>query len=155
MDMSEPVNPVNPFAPPKTDIAAVPLEQDQFTDATMGVRFLNFLLDNVARLLLSAVLGGIFGALGGSSTFGNIFISLSIMLGYYMFFEGVFGRSPGKLLTGTYVVNEDGTKPRFSQIVGRSLARFVPFEPLSFFGNSPTGWHDRWSGTRVVKIRKA
>jgi hypothetical protein len=41
---------------------------------------------------------------------------------------------------------------RFSQILGRTFSRFVPFEPFSFLG-SGHGWHDRWSDTRVVRTR--
>ena len=71
-----------------------------------------------------------------------------------MFFEAVFQRSPGKFLTGTKVVNESGGKPTFGQILGRSLCRFIPFEAFSFlFGDSSrvVGWHDKFSGTLVVK----
>ncbi|HEX2675275.1 MAG TPA: RDD family protein, partial [Polyangiales bacterium] len=75
------------------------------------------------------------------------------MLAYYIFFEAVFGRTPGKMLTGTRVVTVDGGTPSFTQILGRNLARYVPFEPFSFFGDDAVGWHDSWSGTRVVKVR--
>jgi uncharacterized RDD family membrane protein YckC len=81
-------------------------------------------------------------------------ISYPVMIGYYLFFEGTFGATPGKMITKTRVVRFDGDKPRFGQIVGRTLSRFVPFEPFSFFSNNSQGWHDRWSGTRVVKVAR-
>lgn len=77
------------------------------------------------------------------------------MLFYYVFFESLTGRTPGKLLTGTRVVDEQGQKPSFGQILGRSLARMLPFEPLSFFGAENRGWHDSLSKTYVVKSRKS
>ena len=36
-------------------------------------------------------------------------------------------------------------------VLSLTLVRMVPFEPFSFLGSPhPVGWHDRWSGTRVV-----
>lgn len=32
------------------------------------------------------------------------------------------------------------------------MARMVPFEAFSFLGER--GWHDSWSGTQVVEVRK-
>jgi uncharacterized RDD family membrane protein YckC len=76
------------------------------------------------------------------------------LLGYHFIFEATLGRTPGKFLTGTRVVSSNGARASIGQILGRTLARFVPFEPLSFLfgGNPPSGWHDKWSNTRVVKI---
>ena len=62
----------------------------------------------------------------------------------------------GKLITGTRVVTENGGKPRWGQIVGRSFARFIPFEALSvLFWNDKErrGWHDSLSKTCVVRKR--
>ena len=70
---------------------------------------------------------------------------------YYMFFEGIWGRSPGKWIFGTAVVNEDGLKPSFGAIALRTICRFIPFEPFSFFGER--GWHDKISNTYVIKVR--
>ncbi|CAN0592803.1 unnamed protein product, partial [Laminaria digitata] len=39
------------------------------------------------------------------------------------------------------------------RLLGRTAARFVPFEAFSFLGGDATGWHDRWSNTRVVRLR--
>lgn len=62
------------------------------------------------------------------------------------------GRSLGKLITGTMVVNENGGLPTSNDFLKRSFSRIVPFDTLSFFGSR--GWHDSWSDTKVVK-RKA
>ena len=75
--------------------------------------------------------------------FGFIFI-------YYIFFEGIFKRSPAKWLTISKVANRQGDKPAFWQILIRSLIRltiidcfFIPFldKPL----------HDYLSKTEVVE----
>ena len=78
-------------------------------------------------------------------------LGLIVVLGYYVIMEAAFQKTIGKMLTGTHVVTADGNVPSFGQIVGRSFARMIPFEPLSFFGKTPTGWHDRLSGTRVIR----
>lgn len=75
-----------------------------------------------------------------------IFILINIL--YYVFTEGLFGRSFGKLITGTVVVDENGLKPSFGTIVKRSFCRIIPFDGLSFFGSR--GWHDSMSDTYVV-----
>ncbi len=71
-------------------------------------------------------------------------------VGYFVVTESIWQKTLGKLITGTVVVTADGYKPSFKQIVGRSIARLIPFEPLSFLGRYPVGWHDSLSRTRVV-----
>ena len=75
------------------------------------------------------------------------------MTAYYCFFEGIFARSPGKWICGTRVVDLEGNRPSFLQVIGRSLARFIPFEAFSFLGSRGIGWHDSLSSTRVVRTR--
>ena len=62
------------------------------------------------------------------------------------------GRSLGKYITGTKVIMIDGTTPTPKDFLIRNLSRIVPFDGLSFLGS--LGWHDNWSETRVVKIKK-
>lgn len=64
--------------------------------------------------------------------------------------EKMIGQSFGKLITGTIVISKDGNKPSLVQIIIRNLARFIPFEVLSFLSANPIGWHDALSGTIVV-----
>lgn len=66
---------------------------------------------------------------------------------YYTLFELLFETTPGKLLTETRVVDEHGNVPANGAIMKRTLARFIPLEPISFFAR---GWHDQLSGTQVV-----
>ena len=69
---------------------------------------------------------------------------------YFTFFpEAVFGRSLGKLLTGTKVVRLRGGKPGWGWSFVRMLLRFIPLEFLSM--KKGIMWHDKFSGTRVVK----
>jgi uncharacterized RDD family membrane protein YckC len=61
---------------------------------------------------------------------GNVLAWL-VMIGYYLGFEFLISATPGKLVTRTRVVGEDGSKPSLLRIFGRTLMRFVPFEPFS------------------------
>ena len=51
------------------------------------------------------------------------------------------------------MVLENGEKPKVDVILLRSLARIIPFEPFSFLGNSPRGWHDTLTKTYVVDTK--
>jgi uncharacterized RDD family membrane protein YckC len=152
-------NYANPYQPPQADIAPPPPEPANLIDASTGVRLANLLLDYFAFLALtfavSFVLVMLVRASGGRfpKELSQV-LGIVLWTGYYIFFEGAFGWTVGKLITGTRVVNRAGGKPRFGQIVGRSFARLVPFEAFSFLGAPGNGWHDKWSGTRVVRVRR-
>lgn len=100
------------------------------------------------------------GGLSPDSTFEKllsvvmpILVMLSFVINplYYLFFEGIWGRTLGKWITKTKVVGVNGQKARFSQILGRSFLRWIPFEAFSFLtSNNPVGWHDKFSKTIVV-----
>ncbi len=81
----------------------------------------------------------------------DLLLTLIVMLVYYCFFEGIWARTPGKFVLRTMVVSEHGDKPAFTQVAGRTLCRFIPFDGLSFFGEA--GWHDSIPKTQVVLVR--
>jgi uncharacterized RDD family membrane protein YckC len=126
--------------------------------ASKGVRFGTLLIDYICFLVVSFLIGVIavllFGPAGsqGLKKIPPMLLGYIVMFAFYVFFEGVWARTPGKFILGTIVVNANGAKPSFGQIVGRTLCRFIPFEPFSFFGEE--GWHDSIPKTRVVRIRK-
>ena len=135
------------YRPPTSDIdlADAPLDLEP---ASRGRRFANLLIDYVGAIgtvfvvaFAWALLGGDLSILEGDSTSRDWLLGIGAMLLYYLPLEAQFGITLGKLITGTRVVNEDGRQPRFMQILGRTLARFIPFEPFSFFGTPPRGWH--------------
>ena len=150
----------NPYQAPQADISLDPTERpgEELPDAGLGARFLNLLIDT----FLSRIVATIFAVVlikavgpGDSAAVISIVVVLGGMIGYYVLCEGVFGWTVGKLITGTRVIRNDGKKPNVGQIIGRTFARFIPFEPFSvLFGRSNSGWHDSLSGTRVVKVRR-
>lgn len=129
--------------------------------ASKGSRFVNYIVDIIAILCLIFVFGVVMAIIanlfvlddlmykmGNLSDFEGRLLFLAISIFYYSIFEGIFGRSFGKLITGTIVVDENGEKPSFSIIFKRTLCRLIPFEGFSFLGSR--GWHDSISGTYVV-----
>lgn len=129
--------------------------------ASSGTRFLNYILDIVAIIALifvfsfiSALIAAFLGLneflywLGNLSDIEGQLIFLIISVFYYSLTESVFGRSLGKFITGTVVVDENGEKPSFGIIFKRTLCRLIPFDGFSFLGSR--GWHDSISDTYVV-----
>ncbi|MBF4514854.1 RDD family protein [Flavobacterium sp. ANB] len=76
---------------------------------------------------------------------------LSFSMFYYLVLEWLLGRSIGKFITGSTVVNKNGLKPGFGEICIRTLCRLIPFDALSFLGKSGRIWHDSLSNTYVVE----
>jgi uncharacterized RDD family membrane protein YckC len=146
----------NPYSPPRSDVT-VPEARREIVPASKGRRFGTLLVDYVMFMVLSACVGAavalLFGQAGvdAMQSIPDIVFGVLILSAYYIFFEGIWARTPGKFLLGTVVVAESGTKPGIKQVVGRTLCRFIPFEALSFFGER--GWHDSISKTHVVMAR--
>lgn len=88
------------------------------------------------------------------SMWEEIVLGLFIGFLYYTLIEGLTGRSLGKYITRTKIINENGEKPDFADAILRSLCRMIPFEAFSFLGETGRGWHDSISKTYVVDIKK-
>lgn len=142
-----------------------PFQVSHYAYATKGVRFGNLVVDYIIRLLLSLAVGiviGLFAYLAGNldgtvaqmESSGRLFDLITgtiILIIYYTFLESLFGVSIGKLVTGTCVVMEDGSKPTFNTIMIRSLCRLIPFNALAgALSEDGLFWHDTLSKTRVV-----
>ncbi|WP_264519827.1 RDD family protein [Flavobacterium sp. N1994] len=143
-------------------------KQYQVTDevlASIGQRFLNYLLDMIMQLLLimvfaiiASIVAGLFGNKSVVTFFATIdkntialyTICYAIALIYYNFFEIVFARTIGKFITQTVVVDANGEKPHQETILIRSLCRLIPFDPLSLLVSQTRAWHDTLSKTYVV-----
>ncbi len=70
---------------------------------------------------------------------------IALMLSYALSLEGLCARTLGKLVTGTMVLNaDDEGQPGFGRLV---------FETFSFLADDASGWRDKWSSTRVVRLR--
>ncbi len=114
------------------------------------LRFLDLIIDIIVLILAGAVLFLSYLKLGNQySLLLQLILRFSFLL-YFFIFESIWQRTPGKFLTGVKVVSKDGSKPSVWRILGRTLARLIPFDPFSFISANPVGWHDSVSGTYVV-----
>ncbi len=140
-------------------------QQDSTTSlvAPESRRFVNFILDYIVVQLLAIALYKVMEpSVDIPRLLYDVFVNYNylfspvvsiIFLSYYILQEFFWGRTLGKFITGTKVVTADGTSPSFIQIVGRTLCRLIPFDWFSFLEESPIGWHDKLSKTRVVMAR--
>jgi len=138
------------------------LSEIEFTPvlASSGKRFLNYLIDLIVFYFLIFSYG-LFGAAMGFDHINSdnsvllYLIVYLIRIGYYSLCEIIFnGRTIGKFITGTKAVNDSGTEMEPKTVVLRTLSRIVPFEPFSALGDPPNPWHDRWTNTYVIDVRK-
>jgi uncharacterized RDD family membrane protein YckC len=130
-------------------------------------RFINMIVDYIVFYLLALAfvfISAVVGALlfpekieimfdesnSGSQLWMYVLIYVAYVF-YYTTQEAVTGRTVGKLITGTRVVNKEGKIPSTGVIFRRSLSRLVPFEAFSFLGDGSRGWHDAWTDTWVVE----
>lgn len=166
----------NPYAPP-TEPQQVPggsaapseasAESLPVEPAPHWKRLVNLIVDSAASIVLLnvfwlAVLLVMYLVRGEEATrrFGEsillqfcFVVTLALI---YFVQEAAFGRTLGKLLTGTIVVKESALPVSVSEAFGRSLCRLLPFEPISgLFGRKCIPWHDQFTKTRVVSTRPA
>ncbi len=127
----------------------------QLNIASKGQRLANSLIDFVIIFLVGGFLLGLLLGFTGQEEILEDDLQLNILsylmyLVYYFLMEVTTGKTVGKMITKTRVVDLEGGKPSPGQILGRSFARFIPFEAFSFLGESGIGWHDSLPGTRVI-----
>ncbi|WP_188768913.1 RDD family protein [Emticicia aquatilis] len=122
--------------------------------ASLGKRFLNFLIDYLAFtifLIIFFVLGGDIVGLVDNSIF--TFLYFVLIFGFpfvnYIYLEGKYGKSIGKFVTKTSVVKFDGTKISFKDSFIRTLCRFIPIDFIFAFMDDTLTLHDKISKTYV------
>ena len=147
----------NPYRPPTAEVDLPPDAAQGRPLAGKGRRFGTLILDYVGYYILALVSGIVMGVVFGPHALdllagANAYLfAFVLFIGYYLFFEGIWGRTPGKLILGTAVTDLQGQPPTLGTIFKRTLARCVPFEAFTFFGT--TGFHDKASRTQVVRTR--
>ncbi|MGO1002531.1 RDD family protein [Lysobacter sp. CA196] len=154
----------NPYDAPRTAVHSDE-RLAKLEHASRGRRFLNYVIDFVACSALGFVLAIAAALFGGEAALASLeepsflrdyALGIGLMLVYYIPLEGMFGATIGKLITGTRVVDEQGRPPSWGQVIGRTFARLIPFEPFTVLFSEDgriSGWHDRLPKTLVVRTR--
>ena len=115
-------------------------------------RFANWIIDIGCVIFLFMALLRVLPA-GLLKTEHYRFVIFGVMLAYYATAELLFRRTIGKLITGTQLVAQNDTSPTRSQLLVRTLCRFLPLEPLSLlFSRRSLAWHDKLSSTKVIYL---
>jgi uncharacterized RDD family membrane protein YckC len=150
----------NPYQPPRAVVHQPTVFDPKSTYlANAKKRFANLIVDWFFAMIYVLLTGFFLGLMGFGPWLENMgkfeerLLTTALFFLYYLTFEGAFGWTFGKLITKTRVVDESGAKPKFTKLLGRNLVRFIPFEPFSFLGQNAVGWHDKWSGTRVISLK--
>jgi uncharacterized RDD family membrane protein YckC len=149
---------INPYAPPTADLIDTNGVELQRPDAGKGLRFLNFFIDYLAAIAFSTLGFTLYFLVSPASENdmdGLETYLAGILFGFLWHFgnELFRGRGLSKLLTGTQAVMLDGSPLTVRSAFTRSLCRLIPFEPFSFLGSEPRGWHDTITQTRVINLR--
>lgn len=91
-------------------------QEAMYEDASKWKRFANYIIDLIGFYALVFITGIIF-ALSNitieESKLNDYIFGITIMILYYMITEGLSGRSLGKLITKTKVINMENEKPTF------------------------------------------
>jgi uncharacterized RDD family membrane protein YckC len=138
-------------------------QEYQYEDASTGIRLANYLIDIVvyylafiaffAIVIMASQSDAIVYWIDDLPPLVDRLISLIIYGIFMSLIEGFSkGRSLGKLITGTKAIRWDNQPFGWGDAFGRGFSRMVPFEPFSALWGSP--WHDKWTDTRVVMMRR-
>lgn len=149
-------------------VGETPAFDAQLYLASGGKRFANMVIDTIVYYIFIFLFAAVIGVIAAivfpeaieqedspSVTLWSYVLVFTVYLFYYTMMEAVFGRTVGKLITGTEVVMRDGKTPGTGVIFKRSLSRLVPFEAFSFLGSDSRGWHDEWTDTYVIEKRRS
>lgn len=111
------------------------------------LRFTNFIIDTSIFLVLVMVVVILF--LKNSEPIHRKLVSMAIYFLYYFIPEYCKGQSIGKMITKSFVVStKENRRFYFSQIIVRTLVRFIPIDILSYLFFTK-GLHDVASQTNV------
>jgi len=138
--------------------------QYRLVQASMGKRFLNYIIDAlvfaillfIVLIILASADPKALEAIVKKNETGDFTLIeqllIQVIYGTYMFImEALFkGKTVGKMITGTRAVKQDGSPIVLRDAQLRGLCRMVPFNAFSALGNPSYPWHDRWTKTYVI-----
>jgi len=119
----------------------------------VGTRVINFLADTVLIFLLCFGLykwWNFYVTYWGYTYFQFYKVFYATLFVYYTFFELIWSRTPGKWLTISKVRNSAGGRPKWYQVIFRSILRLTIIDCL-FMPFLQRPLHDALSKTRVVE----
>jgi uncharacterized RDD family membrane protein YckC len=138
-------------------------QKQSFTQANLGKRLLNWLLDNLFIYLLILITFDLIIIAGyrdwllqlvedmNSNILKVYLLNAAFQTTYYTIAEGMTGSTIGKYITKTKVLTQSGEHISLKKALDRSVCRLLPFEAFSILlKNDGKAWHDSITGTQVV-----
>lgn len=121
-------------------------------------RLVAYIIDAIIVTVVVLIIGALFGMLGNDflALLGSL-LSIVVAVGYFVYFWGTSGQTPGKSVMKIKVVSADGSAMTMGKAVMRLIGYFVSglIVYLGFlwilFDANKQGWHDKIAGTYVVK----
>lgn len=121
-----------------------------FKETSKRKRLIGFVIDLASIGILMDITFRIEGVVDFKGS-AQILRAAILFGGYYILMEYFLGKTVGKYITKSKVVNRDGSKINFRTAVIRYLCRWIPFEYVSLaLGNDAKAWHDILSKTYVI-----
>ncbi|MBX7258041.1 MAG: RDD family protein [Candidatus Hydrogenedentes bacterium] len=128
----------------------------------LGARIIDTVILVVANYLVTAVLEMVFGRAGEAAALTVLLLSVLInwgaSIGYFTYFHGRYGATPGKLALGLRVVREDGSPITYLRAFARywgdvltGLTFFIGYI-IAAFDDEKRALHDHICSTRVVHV---
>lgn len=113
-------------------------------------RLINFIVDKVIIVFLILVILFILSFF--IDPFGKVkYIILAVItFTYYIYFEARTGKTPGKIISKTKVVDKTGKKAGVMPVMFRTLIRLTGIIPFVFLFGTEVGIHDLVTKTRVI-----
>ncbi len=115
------------------------------TNSNKSKRIVNFIIDFGVIVIVSSLI-----YVFTSNSIATGIIIWIIFLLYYILMEAITGKTLGKRITKTRVVNLSGSKPKPGLILIRTFLRCNPFDAVSYLFGNVHGTHDLLSKTKVV-----
>ena len=119
-----------------------------------GTRVINFLIDTLLIFIIGYVFSKwynfqvMYWGYTPLPPYSFFFISLFV---YYSIFEAIWRRTPGKWLSISKVVDKNGKKASFGQVIIRSVVRLTVIDMFFIPFLEGRTLHDFLSGTYVVE----
>ena len=101
--------------------------------AGITVRSCAYLYDFAIRLVIMIIIGVALSFLGDVGQGLYLLVYFFMSWGYYIFFESVYGRTPGKKKYNIRIVQDNGLPARLTHIVLRNLLRAADGFPFAYF----------------------
>jgi uncharacterized RDD family membrane protein YckC len=116
-----------------------------------GVRIANFIVDTILIFILWIIILNVIVLFVDDFYWIEIYADLifyAVYFFYYLLFELITSKTPGKMITRTSVKTFNQKRPTAKMIIIRSFLRIIPVDQLSFLFGS-IGLHDQLSKTTV------